>query len=111
MFERGSTGRQHVLDAFHEQRLAPQVHMETTTTDIVIQMVEAGLGISIVPLLESGIVTRGRKVASRPIADPIRPIHSGILTRRGDRLSAAAGEFVGFISAAGGHGAGVAKAR
>jgi DNA-binding transcriptional LysR family regulator len=111
VFERGSTGRQHVLDAFHEQELAPQVHMETTTTDIVIQMVEAGLGISIVPLLESGIVTRGRKVAIRPIADPIRPIHSGILTRRGDRLSAAAREFVGFISAASGHGAGVGKAR
>ena len=54
IFERGSTGRQHVLDAFHEQQLAPQIHMETTTTEIVIRMVEAGLGIAIVPLLPSG---------------------------------------------------------
>jgi DNA-binding transcriptional LysR family regulator len=97
IFERGSTGRQHILDAFHEQKLSPQVHMETTTTQIVIRMVEAGLGISIVPLLPSGAVTRGRKVAIRPIADPIRPIKSGILTRRGEGLSAAASEFVGFI--------------
>ena len=86
LFERGSTGRQHILDAFHEQQLSPQVHMETTTTEIVVRMVEAGLGIAIVPLLPSGAVTRGRKVAIRPIADPIRPIHSGILTRRGERL-------------------------
>ncbi|MEX0676689.1 MAG: LysR family transcriptional regulator [Pirellulales bacterium] len=97
IFERGSTGRQHILDAFHEQELSPQVHMETTTTEIIIRMVEAGLGIAIVPLLPSGVVTRGRKVAIRSVADPIRPINSGILTRRGDRLSAAAREFVGFI--------------
>ncbi|MBX9790337.1 MAG: LysR family transcriptional regulator [Pirellulales bacterium] len=97
LFERGSTGRQHVLDAFHEQGLSPNVHMETTTTEIVIRMVEAGLGLAIVPLLPSGAVTRGRRVVVRDIADPIRPINSGILSRRGERLSAAAREFVGFI--------------
>ena len=97
VFERGSTGRQHVLDAFHEQELSPQVHMETTTTEVVIRMVEAGLGLAIVPLLPSGVVTQGRKVAIRAIVDPIRPINSGILTRRGDTLSPAASEFVGFI--------------
>ncbi|MGD9721909.1 MAG: LysR family transcriptional regulator [Pirellulales bacterium] len=97
IFERGSTGRQHVLDAFHQQQLSPQIHMETTTTETVVRMVEAGLGIAIVPLLPSGVVTRGCKVAVRAIADPIRPIHSGILTRKGDELSAAAREFLGFI--------------
>lgn len=102
LFERGSTGRQHVLDAFHDQELSPNVHMETTTTEIVVRMVEAGLGLAIVPLLSSGAVTRGRKVAIREIADPIRPINSGILSRRGDRLSAAASEFVGFIRGNGG---------
>jgi len=89
------------VQAFHEQNLSPRIHMETTTTEIVIRMVEAGLGVSIVPLLTSGAVTRGRKVAIRTIADPIRPIHSGILTRRGERLSSAAQEFVGFIRAGG----------
>jgi DNA-binding transcriptional LysR family regulator len=71
--------------------------METTTTDIVIRMVEAGLGISIVPLLPGGAVTQGRRVAIRPIVDPIRPINSGILTRKGEVLSGAAREFVGFV--------------
>lgn len=97
IFERGSTGRQHVLDAFHEQGLSPNVHMETTTTEIVVRMVEAGLGIALVPLLSSGAVTQGRKVTIRPIADLIRPIHSGVLTRRGDRQSAATREFIGFV--------------
>jgi DNA-binding transcriptional LysR family regulator len=97
VFERGSTGRQHILDAFHEQELSPRVHMETTTTEIVVRMVEAGLGVALVPLLASGAVTRGRRVGIRKIADPIRPINSGIITRRGDPLSEAAREFVGFI--------------
>jgi len=122
VFERGSTGRQHIFDAFHAQGLSPSVHMETTTTEIVIRMVEADLGVSIVPLLPGGVVTRGCRVAIRPIADPIRPIadpirpiadpirpiadpirpiHSGILTRQGETLSAAASEFVGFISGRG----------
>jgi DNA-binding transcriptional LysR family regulator len=97
LFEKGSTGRQHILDAFHEQRLSPNVHMETTTTEVIIRMVEAGLGVAIVPLLRTGAVTRGRKVASREIADAIRPINSGILSRRGERLSPAASQFVDFI--------------
>lgn len=97
LFERGSTGRQHVIDAFHTQGLVPNVHMETTTTDIVIRMVEAGLGIALVPLLHSGAVTKGRKVSICSIADSIRPIHSGVLTRRGDRLTDSAQAFVGFI--------------
>ncbi len=99
LFERGSTGRQHVLEAFQQLDLMPRVSMETTTTDMVVRMVEAGLGISLVPLLASGQVTRGRQVAVRPVADPIRPIQSGILTRRGERLSAAASEFVSFVRA------------
>lgn len=97
VFERGSTGRQHVLEAFHQQGLTPTVHMETTTTEIVVRMVEAGLGVALVPLLPGGVVTEHCQVAIRAVADPIRPIHSGVLTRRGDRHSAATREFIGFI--------------
>lgn len=97
LFERGSTGRQHILDAFQERGLNPRIAMETTTTEIVVRMVEAGLGVAIVPLLPGGVITRGRKVGVRPIADPIRPIHSGILTRRGEALSPAAQAFVTFV--------------
>ena len=97
LFERGSTGRQHVMDAFHGSGVPLRVDMETTTTEIVVRMVEAGLGISIVPLLPSGTVTRGRRIAVRPLGGQIRPIHSGILVRRGETLSPAGRAFVDFL--------------
>ena len=84
LYERGSTGRQHVLDAFNERRLVPRVALETTSTETVVSMVEAGLGLSIVPLLPSGAVTRGRRVEVYPLATSIRPIHSGVLLRKGE---------------------------
>jgi DNA-binding transcriptional LysR family regulator len=96
LYERGSTGRAHVLDAFRKQNLAPRVEMEATNTDLVVRMVEAGLGISIVPLHPSGAVTRGRRVGIRPLGKQVRPIDSGILIRKGERLSAAAIRFVEF---------------
>ncbi|HVW00090.1 MAG TPA: LysR family transcriptional regulator [Planctomycetaceae bacterium] len=97
LFERGSTGRQHVIDAFQGAGLSPRVDMEATNTEIIVRMVEAGLGVSIVPLLPTGTVTRGRRVGVRGLGSAIRPIHSGILTRKGERLSAPARQFVEFI--------------
>lgn len=97
LYERGSTGRQHIMDAFHERDLSPQVEMEATSTDVIVRMVEAGLGISIVPLLASGAITAGRRVAVNSLGRLIRPIHSGILTRKGERLSESAQAFVRFV--------------
>jgi DNA-binding transcriptional LysR family regulator len=99
LFEQGSTGRQHVMEAFHGQGLTPRVEMEATNTEIIVRMVESGLGTSIVPLLPSGVVTRGRKVGIRPLGEAIRPIHSGILLRRGESISSAARQFVDFLIA------------
>jgi DNA-binding transcriptional LysR family regulator len=98
LYERGSTGRQHVVEAFSRRGLAPRVELEATTTDLIVRMVEAGLGVSIVPLLKSGAVTHGRRVAVRPLDEQIRPIDSGILIRRGEQLSEAAAQFVEFIT-------------
>ena len=97
LYEKGSTGRQHVLDAFHERGLVPSVALETTSTETVVSMVEAGLGVSIVPLMANGAVTRGRRVEVRAIADPIRPIHSGVLLRRGEVPSVPADRLLAFI--------------
>ena len=97
LFERGSTGRQHVIDAFHGQGLSPRVDMETTNTEIIVRMVEAGLGVSIVPLMPSGAVTRGHRIGVRSLGTSIRPIHSGILLRRGERLSPASQAFKEFL--------------
>ena len=97
LFERGSTGRQHVIEAFHGEGLSPRIDMETTNTEIVVRMVEAGLGVSIVPLMPSGVVTRGRRVGTRSLGKLIRPIHSGILRRRGERPSSASRAFTEFL--------------
>jgi DNA-binding transcriptional LysR family regulator len=97
LFERGSTGRQHVIDAFHGEGLSPRVEMETTNTEIIVRMVEGGLGLSIVPLMPDGSVTRGHRVGIRGLGNQIRPIHSGILVRRGEQLSPASKEFIRFL--------------
>jgi DNA-binding transcriptional LysR family regulator len=100
LLEHGSTGRQHVMDAFHGHGLSPRVETETTNTDIIVRMVEAGLGVSLVPLMPDGAVTRGHRVAVRSLNAAIRPIHSGILVRRGERLSAASRAFMQFLKPA-----------
>jgi DNA-binding transcriptional LysR family regulator len=100
VYERGSTGRSHVLDAFHKHRLTPRIEMEATNTDLIVRMVEAGLGISIVPLHPSGAVTRGRHVGIRSMKRYVRPIDSGLLIRKGERLSNAAQKFITFCEAA-----------
>jgi DNA-binding transcriptional LysR family regulator len=97
VYERGSTGRQHVIDALQKQGLAPRIEMEATNTDLIVRMVEAGLGVGIVPLHPSGAVTRGRKLGVRDLGEQIRPIDSGILTRRGEHLSAAPRQFMAFV--------------
>ena len=68
------------------------MEMETTNTEIIVRMVEAGLGLSIVPLLPGGAVTRGES-RNPAAADAIRPIQSGVLTRRGEQLSPASVQF------------------
>ena len=97
LFERGSTGRQHVMEAFHGHGLSPRIEMETTNTEIIVRMVEAGLGVSIVPLMPNGAVTRGHRVGVRDLGGVIRPIHSGILVRRGELLSTGSRAFMTFL--------------
>jgi len=60
-------------------------------------MGEGGLGVSIVPLMPNGAVTQGHRVRVRSLGESIRPIHSGILVRRGERLSAASRAFLRFL--------------
>ncbi len=96
IYERGSTGRAHVLEAFQRLGLTPRIEMEATNTDLIVRMVEAGLGVSLVPLHPSGAVTKGRRVGARLLKQHVRPIDSGTLTRKGERLSSAAQRFIEF---------------
>ena len=98
LYEKGSTGQAaRAPDAFHQQGLAPVVALETTSTETVVSMVEAGLGISIVPLMANGAVTRNRRVEIRPIEDAIRPIHSGIMLRRGETPAAPVARLMAYM--------------
>jgi len=81
LFELGSTGRQHLLHAFHRVGVEPQVALQATTTALIVQMVEAGLGVSVLPLLPSGRVTANRALTVVPLSDPIEAIDSGIFMR------------------------------
>jgi DNA-binding transcriptional LysR family regulator len=99
MYERGSTGRQHVAEAFGRRGLVPHVEIEATNTDLIVRMVEAGLGVAVVPLHRSGAVTRGRRIAFRSLGRQVRPIDSGVLMRRGEQPSAAAAKLLDFLGA------------
>jgi len=99
MYERGSTGRQHVAEAFQRLDLAPHVEIEATNTDLIVRMVEAGLGVGVVPLHPSGAVTRGRRVIVQSLGRQVRPIDSGVLLRRGDQPPAAAAKLLDFFVA------------
>ena len=99
MYERGSTGRQHVAEAFQRLNLAPHVEIEATNTDLIVRMVEAGLGVAVVPLHPSGAVTRGRRVAIHSLGRQVRPIDSGVLLRRRERSPDAALKLLDFLGA------------
>jgi DNA-binding transcriptional LysR family regulator len=71
--------------------------METTNTEIVVRMVEAGLGLALVPLMPDGSVTRGHRVGVRLLPGQVRPIHSGVLLRRDADLAPAARAFLDFL--------------
>jgi DNA-binding transcriptional LysR family regulator len=81
VFEIGSTGRGQQFEAFRRAGFMPRIAMQATTTSLVIDMVEAGLGLSVVPLLPSGRVTRGRRVAAVRITDRFDRIDSGYFVR------------------------------
>lgn len=97
VFEPASTGRQHVLEAFHAVHVEPRIAMEATTTQLIVAMVAAGLGVSILPLLPSGKVTRGQDVVAIPIRQSVRPIESGVFLRSDFEADPLARELVSFI--------------
>lgn len=99
VYEAGSTGRRHVIEAFARQSIQPRIELEATTTDLLIRMAEADLGVAVVPLLPGGVVIKGRKVAVQPLGREIRPIDSDIVTRRHEKLSPGPAAFLAFIRA------------
>lgn len=98
-FEQGSTGRQHVIDAFRSVGLQPVIGTQATTTALIVQMIDAGLGIAVLPLLPSGKVTRNLNVSVIPLVDQVRPIESGVLMRSEWANDSLAKDFIEFVLA------------
>jgi DNA-binding transcriptional LysR family regulator len=81
VFERNSAGRLHVLETFFALGIEPNIAMEATSTPLMLSMVDAGLGMAIVPTPSTPTPLRGLNVVTVPIADPIRPIETGLYLR------------------------------
>jgi DNA-binding transcriptional LysR family regulator len=80
-FERNSAGRLHVLETFFALGIEPHIALEATSTPLMLSMVDAGLGIAIVPTPSTPTPLRGLDVVTIPITDPIRPIETGLYLR------------------------------
>jgi len=81
VFERGSAGRLHVLETFFALGIEPVLRMEATSTPLMLSMVDAGLGLAVIPTPSTPAPLRGLDVAVVPINDPIRPIETGLFLR------------------------------
>ena len=80
-FERSSAGRLHVLEAFFALDLHPVIEMEVTSTLADPVDDRCGLGVSIIPTPSTAAPLRGLNVITMPIADPVRPIETGLYVR------------------------------
>jgi len=76
---------------------------QTSVDNRVRAYVMQGLNIpssSLGAVMPSGAVTRGHRVGVRSLGDQIRPIHSGILVRRGEKLRPPVQAFIDFLAPA-----------
>ncbi|MGQ0637303.1 MAG: LysR family transcriptional regulator [Planctomycetaceae bacterium] len=93
-YEESSPLAEHLREAFRTAKITPRIEMELGSVELVVRMVEAGLGAGVVPLFADGSPTRGRKVGVFPLGREVAPMRYGALTRKGHPPSAAARAFV-----------------
>ena len=69
LLEEGHCLRQHTLQACNRKEIASQPGLEATSLLTLVQMVESGLGVALLPAMaiKSGLL-RGTKLASRALA-------------------------------------------
>ncbi|MBU6477246.1 MAG: LysR family transcriptional regulator [Xanthomonadaceae bacterium] len=82
MSQHGCPARQRILEAFHQKSITPNVAIEVTTTQMVLNLVEAGIGTAIIPISRPCAIFRGRRVSQVPIMDAIQPIEFAILAQK-----------------------------
>ncbi|MGH9642226.1 MAG: LysR substrate-binding domain-containing protein [Terriglobales bacterium] len=97
VFQSDSRGRQHVLEAFHQHGLAPKIVAEVPCAQVAARLVEAGLGIAIVPSLASHALVANTKVSQFLINDSISKIENVILTRPASRNDSTVQTFLDYL--------------
>ena len=82
MFQPGCPARQRILEAFRQQSITPNVSIDVTTTQMALNLVEAGIGTAVIPILRPCAIFRGRRVSQVPVSDSIRPIVFALLAQK-----------------------------
>ncbi len=97
VFEPGTTGRQHVLEAFYRRDITPRIVAEVTSTHVAVRMAEAGMGSAIIPVLSSGFHMWGKKLGQVRVSDPIRMIENVVLSSSTARADPTTQMFLDFV--------------
>jgi DNA-binding transcriptional LysR family regulator len=97
-FEPGTTAQQHVLEAFRRCGLVPRIAVTVTSFRLAVRMVEAGMGVAIVPAPPSGRLMPDTAVCQVAISDPIRPVEIHVVTQPASQKDFAVHAFMNFVS-------------
>jgi DNA-binding transcriptional LysR family regulator len=95
-FQRGSSVRRLVDDAFARAGVEPQIALEGNDLALVRSLVARGIGLAILP--RSFAETPGPRIAIRPLSPPLR-LAVVLWWRSGRSLSPAARAFIDFVQA------------
>lgn len=97
MYEPGVPGRQRILEAFYSKHLTPRIAIEVPTTQMILSLIENGVGASIIPLTRHSTILRGRQIGQVAISDAIRSVECWILSRSDVEGNPVVREFIGFM--------------
>ena len=94
---RTDSGRQHVPEAFQRRGLSPRIIAEVACAHAAGRLVEAGMGIAIVPSLAASVLADDMKLGRAAINDSIHAVDSVILTRSASRDDTATQTFLNYL--------------
>jgi len=87
--------RQQTIEACRNAGFEPRIACECTEQETKIALVQAGLGVLLLPQLDACVLREG--VVAVPIREPKLVREVGLIRRRGKELSSAAQAFVDFV--------------
>jgi DNA-binding transcriptional LysR family regulator len=97
-FERGSSGRMHILESFYAKGLEPKVGIEVGSSALILRAVQDGLGIALVTEAAFHDLAHSLDVTRVALADPVRSIETGIYVRQEFRQHPIYLDFLAFAT-------------